>query len=372
MEDYFYLGEEYVFYNNILIGGVVVIAVIALLLFISDYYIRHNFRIRLYLGNFFKSMVNNKIFTVLLLAVLIFVFIFISLMIKTFNGGEWKFSYSTLISKKIGDWGDFATCLGAIFALISILLAYRAFMSQVNASKRTSFDATFTQIFAQHHVLHDKVLKHDIAFISRYDLSYVVNDINNNIFAICRNEFMKYRPVFDTILDSEFWNCLERATQRRISDNVRTTIINRINIRQFWRCFNRIIGNEASIDFKNYFKYIYHEINIVVSQPDEVLNDNAKRNYIQLIQAQMNYDELLCYLINQVEYFNYWRDNQNRNREIYRRAEEHVRNLHDYGFFLELCKNRSEQHANLVRRIIGTDGNGCINNDFIDESWFPH
>lgn len=39
MEDYFYLGEEYVFYNNILIGGVVVIAVIALLLFISDYYI---------------------------------------------------------------------------------------------------------------------------------------------------------------------------------------------------------------------------------------------------------------------------------------------------------------------------------------------
>ncbi len=350
MKDYFCLGEEYVFYNNMLINGGAVIAVIALLLFVSDYYIRHNFRIRLYLGNFFKSIVNNKIFTVLLLTVLIFVFIFMSLMIKTFNGGEWKFSYSTLISKKIGDWGDFATCSGAIFALISILLAYRAFMSQVNASKRTSFDATFTQIFAQHHVLHDKVLKHDIAFISRYDLSYVVNDINNNIFAICRNEFMKYRPVFDTILDSEFWNCLERATQRRISDNVKTTIINRINIRQFWRCFNRIIGLEASIDFKNYFKYIYHEINIVVSQPDEVLNDNAKRNYIQLIQSQMNYDELFCYFINQVEYLSYWRTHSTINEATYNEAITHAENLLAYGFFYELCKSRSG-HVNLVRDI---------------------
>lgn len=350
MKDYFNLGEEYMFYNNILISGVIIIAVIALLLFVLDYYISHNFRLRLYLGNFFKSILKNKIFTILLLATLIFVFIFISLMIKTFNGGEWKFSYSTLISKKIGDWGDFATCLGAIFALISILLAYRAFMSQVNASKRTSFDATFTQIFAQHHVLHDKVLKHDIAFISRYDLSYVVNDINNNIFAICRNEFMKYRPVFDTILDSEFWNCLERATQKRISDNVKTTIINRINIRQFWRCFNRIIGLEASINFKNYFKYIYHEINIVVNQPDEVLNDNAKRNYIQLIQAQMNYDELFCYFINQVEYLYYWRTHKTINEATYDEAITHAQNLLEYGFFYELCKSRSG-HVNLVRDI---------------------
>lgn len=259
------------------------------------------------------------------------------LMVHKFNGDSWWINEDN-ISDDLNKWGDFATFFGGIFALISIYLAYRAFMSQVNASKRTSFDATFTQIFSQHHILHEKVIQYHFISYLWHGRLYRVSTGGNNIFTLCKEEYER-------------------------SDEL---------VQDFWERFNRIIGSEASIDFKNYFKYIYHEINIVVSQPDEVLNDNAKRNYIQLIQAQMNYDELLCYLINQVEYFNYWRNNRNRNRVIYRRAEEHVRNLHNYGFFRELCKNRSEQHANLVRRIIGTDENGCINNDFIDESWFPH
>lgn len=272
--------------------------------------------------------------------VLIFLiaFVGIKLFIDVFHDGNWFVTKDTCISKNISDWGNFATCVGAIFALISIYLAYRAFMSQVNASKRTSFDATFTQIFSQHHILHEKVIQYHFISYLWHGRLYRVSTGGKNIFTLCKEEYER-------------------------SDEL---------VQDFWERFNRIIGSEASIDFKNYFKYIYHEINIVISQPDEVLNDNAKRNYIQLIQAQMNYDELLCYLINQVEYFNYWRNNRNRNRIIYRRAEEHVRNLHNYGFFRELCKNRSEQHANLVRRIIGTDENGCINNDFIDESWFPH
>ena len=258
-------------------------------------------------------------------------------MVHKFNGDSWWINEDN-ISDDLNKWGDFATFFGGIFALISIYLAYRAFMSQVNASKRTSFDATFTQIFSQHHILHEKVIQYHFISYLWHGRLYRVGTGGKNIFTLCKEEYER-------------------------SDEL---------VQDFWERFNRIIGSEASIDFKNYFKYIYHEINIVISQPDEVLNDNAKRNYIQLIQAQMNYDELLCYLINQVEYFNYWRNNRNRNIVIYRRAEEHVRNLHDYGFFRELCKNRSERHANLVRRIIGTNGNGCINNDFIDESWFPH
>lgn len=279
------------------------------------------------------------------------------LLFLSFNDGWWIFTDKTRISRKMDDWGNFASFLTAFFALMSICFAYRALMFQIEsakksnkdsmkildlqikASKRTSFDAAFTQIFAQHHILHAKVVQHAIGRYLRYSGTTPICSSSNTLFSVCKNEYVASRIC---------------------------------GIGDFWENFNDDIGNEASIDFKNYFKYIYHEINIVVSQPDEVLNDNAKRNYIQLIQAQMNYDELLCYLINQVEYFNYWRNNRNRNIEIYRRAEEHVRNLHDYGFFRELCKNRSEQHANLVRRIIGTNGNGCINNDFIDESWFPH
>lgn len=336
MKDYFNLGEEYMFYNNILISGVIIIAVIALLLFVLDYYISHNFRLRLYLGNFFKSILKNKIFTILLLATLIFVFIFISLMIKTFNGGEWKFSYSTLISKKIGEWGDFATCLGAIFALTSTLLAYRAFISQVNAAKRTSFDTTFTQIFAQHHILHEKVVQHSIITSSRYSGSGIVISRSNTIFSVCRNEY----------------------TESRL-----------FGVGDFWENFNDDIGNEASIDFRNYFKYIYHEINIVVSQPDEVLDDDAKRRYIQLIQAQMNYDELFCYLINQIEYLGRFERNYIGSSEMARLADEHVRNLLRYRFFYELCK--SYPINNLVKRVFD-----CVSfqvvpcNRLVRSDWF--
>lgn len=243
------------------------------------------------------------------------------LIVYKFNDDSWWINENN-ISDSIDKWGDFATFFGGIFALISIFLAYKAFMSQANASKRTSFDTTFTQIFAQHHVLHDKVLKHDIAFISRYDLSYVVNDINSNIFAICKNEYGKI-----------------------------VTGILPINVVRFWYDFNQLsIQESVSIDFKNYFKYIYHEINIVVNQPDEVLNDNSKRNYIQLIQAQMNYDELFCYFINQVEYLSYWRTHSTINEATYNEAITHAANLRSYGFFYELCKSRSG-HVNLVRDI---------------------
>lgn len=282
-------------------------------------------------------LLQNLRFIFILSLTILVGYIVARLMVHKFNNDSWWINENN-ISDDINKWGDFATFFGGIFALISIYLAYRAFMSQVNASKRTSFDATFTQIFSQHHILHEKVIQYHFISYLWHGRLYRVSTGGKNIFTLCKEEY-------------------ERSNEL---------------VQDFWERFNRIIGSEASIDFKNYFKYIYHEINIVVSQPDEVLNDNAKRNYIQLIQAQMNYDELLCYLINQVEYFNYWRNNRNRNRVIYRRAEEHVRNLHDYGFFRELCKNRSEQHANLVRRIIGTNGNGCINNDFIDESWFLH
>lgn len=260
------------------------------------------------------------------------------LMIMQFNDDNWWFTEKTHIPISIGDWGDFATCLATIFALISISFAYRAFRSQVKAARRTSFDATFTQIFAQHKALHDKAANHKV-YIGIWDrIICNIFNVSHNVFALCKEEYEKSNE----------------------------------SVYMFWKKFNYDIGNEASIDLKNYFKYIYHEVNIVVSQSDDVLNGYTKQNYIQLIQAQMSYDELLCYLINQVEHFNYWRDNQERNREIYERAEIHAKNLHKYGFFQELCKSRSG-HTDLVRKLIGTDANGRINdNDFIDESWFFH
>lgn len=243
-------------------------------------------------------------------------YIIIDIMLHVFNNGSIYFNKDSFVSTDIGDWGDFATFFGGFFTLISIYLAYRAFISQMNASRRASFDATFTQIFAQHKALHDKAVKHKI-YIGFWN-KHICNITNKsrNVFSACREEY----------------------EIRQIS----------MSVKEFWEHFNRKIELEASIDFKNYFKYIYHEVSIVIRQPDDILDGETKFRYIQLIQAQMNYDELICYLINQIEYISRYKkrldDNKNElknkiNQEFFNEAKWYANNLREYKFFRELCKN---------------------------------
>lgn len=258
-------------------------------------------------------LLQNLRFIFILSLTILVGYIVARLMVHKFNNDSWWINENN-ISNSIEDWGNFATFFGGIFALISIFLAYKAFMSQANASKRTSFDTTFTQIFAQHHVLHEKVVQHAIGRYLRYSGRTPICSSSNSIFSVCKNEY-----IASGILE----------------------------IGIFWENFNDDIGNEASIDFRNYFKYIYHEINIVVSQPDEVLDEDAKRRYIQLIQAQMNYDELFCYFVNQVEYIIYCR----RFGSIPDNVATHAYNLRCYNFFFELCRSRLD-HVSLLRDIM--------------------
>lgn len=329
--DYYFLSKYRLTYIYIILP--IIVCIVIYVVFVIYYKVEHK---TTFYRAFCHTINQSKLMIVILTAIISLILIGGDLMLIAFNDNRWWFTENTRISKKIGDWGDFATCLAAFFALISILLAYKAFISQVNASKRTSFDATFTQIFAQHHTLHEKVLQHSIRISSRYrDLGIVVNR-SNTIFSVCRSEYRESRLF---------------------------------NVEDFWENFNIDIGYEVSIDFKNYFKYIYHEINIVVSQPDEVLNEDAKRRYIQLIQAQMNYDELFCYLINQVEYLSRFERNYIGSSEMARTADEHARNLLRYRFFYELCK--SYPINNLVKRVFD-----CVSfqvvpcNRFVRNDWF--
>lgn len=257
------------------------------------------------------------------------------LMAQAFNGCVPYFTPNTFISQDMSDWGDFATCLTAVFALISIFYAYRAFRIQTIstdeslkqarttlnkqswAAMKASFDATFTQMFVQHNTLRERLVRHKIS-IGVWS-KYICNMANKrrNVFSVCRKEY-------------EIKHML-------------------MSVDKFWEDFNDRIGLEVSIDFKNYFKYIYHEINIVVSQPNEVLNNNARQNYVQLIQAQMNYDELFCYFINQVEYLIHWR--KLRSGRIPDNVVRHAENLRCYKFFEELCRSRSG-HVPLIRNVM--------------------
>lgn len=359
--DYYYLGENHTLYNILLL--IIIFSLVSIYLIVFVYkikcFIQTQWReinwayphLELYkkIWSIIKSgfircwnfWVIHKLLILLCLIAIVVITMTVDLMLEIFNNGKWRFSYFTPVSTNIGNWGDFATCLASIFALISIFFAYRAFRSQTRSARRNSFDSTFTEIFAQHKVLHDKAVQHEINFISRYDLSFVSNGINNNIFSICKDEYRKFVS--------------NRGT----------------NVSRFWVDFNQCdIGVEVSIDFKNYFKYIYHEINIVVSQPDEILDENAKWRYIQLIQAQMNYDELFCYLINQIEYIGRFNGND-RNPEMAKRANKHAENLRKYGFFYELCKS-SSGHTNLVKRVFNCISIQVIpdSNIFIDNKWF--
>lgn len=73
------------------------------------------------------------------------------------------------------DWGGFATCVTAIFALVSVFLAFKAFSSQTLAAKRASFDATFTQIFAQHSILYKKSNARQWYIVILQDLEDIFN-----------------------------------------------------------------------------------------------------------------------------------------------------------------------------------------------------
>lgn len=284
-------------------------------------------------------LLQNLRFIFILSLTILVGYIVARLMVHKFNNDSWWINENN-ISDRMEDWGDFATFFGGIFALISIYLAYRAFISQVNASRRASFDATFTQIFAQHKILYDKAMQHndEISFTSDYDKNRVEGNVNNNIFSICKNEYIKHK----------------RTKHITKSDG------KEYNISDFWKSFNKCIESSASVDFKNYFKYIHNEVEFVASQPDDVLNDDAKQRYIQLIQAQMNNDELFCYLINKVEFMYRSRSNPEKDTRI------HAEHLRSFRFFIELCRGRSG-HVDLVKMML-RDKELDVS-AFIDENW---
>lgn len=291
-------------------------------------------------SNYWKSLLKIQIICIFLVGAL--------LMTQAFNGFAPHFTSNTFISRNMSDWGDFATCLTAIFTLISIFYAYRAFRSQSistersltqarstlnlqsKASMRASFDATFTQIFAQHKVLYDKALQHEIGNSITWAVIYGdIDNINNQkgVFALCRERYINFQNQ---------------------------------DIEEFWSDFNTAIGQHVSADFKNYFKYIYHEVSLVIQEGS--IDDEMKKRYIGIIQSQMNNDELLCYMVNQMDY--YLKD------KTHEKNNEYIKNLKEYGFFKEICKKNSG-YQDYVLKIIGKTIEDIEEDDvFVKKEWF--
>lgn len=251
------------------------------------------------------------------------IIIFWILLAHTFNQDELLISTDTLISTQMEDWGGFATCVTAIFALVSVFLAFKAFSSQTLAAKRTSFDATFTQIFAQHSILYKKV----------------------QCPSMVHCHFAGFRRYF----------------QFRIYYNAGP-----VTNQQIWEEYNRRLqigcGEECSSNFKNYFKYIYKEVTYIRDNSDGLLNDADQRQYVGLIEGQMNNDELFCYLVNLLEYYEKNTDNQ--------KLISYFEYLKQNAFFKEICK--TDGYKDDVKKAFDLLNESCRNrvrNSLIEETW---
>lgn len=251
------------------------------------------------------------------------IIIFWILLAHTFNQDELLISTDTLISTQMEDWGGFATCVTAIFALVSVFLAFKAFSSQTLAAKRASFDATFTQIFAQHSILYKKV----------------------QCPSMVHCHFAGFRRYF----------------QFRIYYNAGP-----VTNQQIWEEYNRRLqigcGEECSSNFKNYFKYIYKEVTYIRDNSDGLLNDADQRQYVGLIEGQMNNDELFCYLVNLLEYYEKNTDNQ--------KLISYFEYLKQNAFFKEICK--TDGYKDDVKKAFDLLNESCRNrvrNSLIEETW---
>ena len=148
-----------------------------------------------------------------------------------------------------------ATIKSAHEAQRSANAAQESVETAIKSSKRASFDAIFAQIFTQHNTLRKRVADEDLftQFINHYNKKMNDKDSKDK----SKTEEITVKSIYNNF----FGGKREELDEKR--------------------------GKLS--DFKNYFKYIYHEVTTVTKQKEEkVLDDESTKKYIQLIQAQMN------------------------------------------------------------------------------------
>lgn len=238
-----------------------------------------------------------------------------------------KFAFGRF-STDMGDWGDFATCAAGVLAFVSVVLAFNAFKSQQLALKRNSFDSLFSQMFAQHVKLYEKV-----GTVSGKGGS---NNDNNG-----KDVFRYYYDIIKNEKENipELWKKLEN--EGKDGDKDANSV-----------CF---------MNLRNYCKYIYHEINLIREYQNEgVLLDTTAKKYVLLIQAQMNNYELLCYLLNQYDYYLKNMDKKE--------LKEYFEYLRDNAFFKDMAQ--ADDFKELVEKLWNAVENSLEgNNNPIDKEW---
>lgn len=239
--------------------------------------------------------------TTLYVVISIVVIVSISIFILTFGSEEFRNKEFILgrFSTEMSDWGNFATCLTSVFTAVSVILAYKAFMGQQMQLRRASFDSLFTQLMSQHIFLYQKIKSGE----------------NGNVDI--------FRYYFTRLKDTK-----------------------KIDVRELWKsyCYYQSVNKDTRLEsyenLKNYFKFIYNEISLIQSYESvKILNKKLAKKYVLLIQAHMNNYELLCYLINLIDYY----------ERTCHSNEKYLEFLKKYDFFKDL--NQSIYFEDSVQKL---------------------
>lgn len=161
------------------------------------------------------------------------------------------------------DWWSMAEALATCVAATCALWAY----IQSNKMRRlTSFDTVFTQLIASlHYFINDETV---------LEPKYIQPD--GSIISGKTNAFLAF--------SQRYKECREGNKMYDESE-----------ITNLWNTFTDSLQYKSN--FLNCFKYIYHIVEVVLESP---LSEKEKKQYIGIIQSQLNLDILFCYLINQI------------------------------------------------------------------------
>ncbi len=167
--------------------------------------------------------------------------------------------------------------IASMSTLIAAVLAYKAYLNSIKMREQSSFDTVFAQILAN---FRSYLLDQRIITTERYANFLVENE------GVEQKEVSKPLQISSFVA---FCQLYEKKTM--VNDTFQSQRAE--DIFNIWGSYSKSLVYRAN--FLNTFKYIYYLVDLVIKSP---LDENIKKQYVQVVQAQLNMDILFCYLIN--------------------------------------------------------------------------
>lgn len=213
----------------------------------------------------------------------------------------------------------FWSMITAIATVVAAGCAIYAYNQSVETKKQSSFDAIFSQLLS--------TLQ---CFIDNESLRTTTLKISGQKRVVFRGiKDIRIKPNKELNVFLNFCN-----VYKKYNDKNKITAYQ--HIKTIWETYAKSLCYESN--YLNCFKYIYYIIDTVHKSP---LNEELKKHYVGIIQAQLNHDILFCYLINQIIF------NGGQNKDF-------TKVLKQYDFFSDIYKD-NDNYGCIIKSTIPED-----------------